>query len=127
MMLLRKVLTLVPVLLLAACSVAQTTNVTSTPTEQELRGKYVFDSFCGRCHSRLEGEIIVGPSLNGIASQAGDRIDGLDAEEYIRQSILEPDAYIVDGYAEGLMPSTLAEELEPDQLDAVVAYLLTLK
>ncbi|MEZ5228339.1 MAG: hypothetical protein R2710_17200 [Acidimicrobiales bacterium] len=54
---------------------------------------------------------------------AGDRIAGLDANEYLRQSILDPDAYIVEGYRAGQMLPFYNERLSTDDLDALVLYL----
>ena len=39
---------------------------------------------------------------------------------------MQPDAYLVQGY-ENLMPNNLSKELTGEELDAVVAYLQTLK
>ena len=44
-------------------------------------------------------------------------------EEYIRQSIVDPDAVVVEGYQSGVMPTTFGETLSPEELDALVAYL----
>jgi cytochrome c len=123
----RSLLLTIIVLLLPACGGTQAADVPPTLNNLQVRGQREFESTCSRCHSRLEGEVVVGPSLNGIASHAGERVDGLDAEAYIRQSIAEPNAYVVEGFQEGLMPAALADELEPDEIDAIVAYLLTLK
>lgn len=71
--------------------------------------------------------MIVGPALAGVATRAETRISGLSAEAYIRNSILEPGAYTVEGFPAEIMPRTLKDELSPDDLEAVVAYLLTLK
>lgn len=46
---------------------------------------------------------------------------------YIRNSILNPNGYTVEGYPEGTMPSSLKDELAEEDMDAVIAYLLTLK
>jgi nitric oxide reductase subunit C len=73
---------------------------------------------CVTCHSRTEGEVIVGPSLAGIGSR--------DAE-YIRTSILDPNAVVVDGYTADTMPDVWGEELTGEQVDQLVAYLQTLK
>lgn len=67
----------------------------------------------------------MGPSLAGIGARAGQVVEGLSAEEYIEQSIRDPDAYTVEGYDEGTMPSW-DEILSDAQVDALVAYLLTL-
>ena len=65
--------------------------------------------------------------LAGIASQAGGRVPGMSAEEYLRQSILEPDAYIVEGFSAGTMPSVWDDELSEEQIESLVEYMLTLK
>jgi hypothetical protein len=45
----------------------------------------------------------------------------------LRQSIEEPDAYVAEGFAQGLMPAALADELSAQELADLVAYLQTLK
>lgn len=80
---------------------------------------------CSTCHSLEPGDVIVGPSLAGVGARAGDRVEGLTAEEYIEQSIRDPDAFVVEGYDEGTMPSW-DEILSDTQIEALVAYLLTL-
>jgi len=71
--------------------------------------------------------VVVGPSLAGIATRGGSRIEGLDAAAYIRASIMTPDAYVVEGFPEGIMPADFKEHLSPEDLEAVVAFLLTLR
>ena len=93
----------------------------------ESRGRGVFDLNCSRCHASSGETVVVGPSLAGVATRGGTRIEGMDAEAYIRDSILNPTAYTVEDFPEGVMPLTLKDELSPEQLDAVVAFLLTLK
>jgi nitric oxide reductase subunit C len=51
---------------------------------------------------------------------------------YIRESIVDPNAHVLTGptYAAGgrsLMPSDYAQTLKPEQVDQIVAYLLSLK
>ena len=91
-------------------------------------GERVFNSAspitCTTCHS-LDGTVGLGPSLQGISERAGTRIAGLGAEEYIRQSILETNAYIVEGFPESLMPVNFSETLSAEELDAVIAFLMT--
>ena len=74
---------------------------------------------CKTCHSLEPDVVMVGPSLAGIASRAD--------EAYIRKSIQEPDADVVDGFTAGTMPAALAGELSEQQLNDIVAFLLTLK
>lgn len=82
---------------------------------------------CVICHSREPGKVIVGPSLADVGSRAGTRIPGMTAEEYLTQSIVDPDAYVVDGFPAGQMLPDFGERLTEQQIDDLVAYLLTLK
>lgn len=81
---------------------------------------------CSTCHSLEPDVVIVGPSMAGIAARAGSTVAGLSAEDYLRQSILEPDAYVVEGFTPGVMVQVWAEELTEEQVDNLIAYLLTL-
>ena len=97
---------------------------------------FVGTAACASCHT-IEGvaQGVLGPPLDGIASAAGNRIPGYSAEEYIRESIVEPDAYTAgaaDGlsqdYQEGLMSATMAGiQLTDEDVDALVEYLLQLR
>ena len=90
-------------------------------------GERVFNSAspitCTTCHS-LDGTVGLGPSLQGISERAGTRIAGLGAEEYIQQSILDTNAYVVEGFPESLMPVNFSETLSAEELDAVVTFLM---
>jgi cytochrome c553 len=82
---------------------------------------------CVTCHSLEPDVVMVGPSLSRVGSEAGSRVSGLSAEGYLRQSILEPNAHIAEGFAAGIMPESLAGELSEEQVSDLVAYMLTLK
>jgi len=82
---------------------------------------------CKTCHSLDEGVIIVGPSLAGIGARGGETVPGVSAEEYIRESILDSDVYLVEGFPAGTMPNVWGEQLSDEQIDDLVAYLLSLK
>jgi nitric oxide reductase subunit C len=89
-------------------------------------GEAVFQANCASCHAVSANTIIVGPSLAGIATRAGSRVEGLGATEYIQMSILRPGEYIVEGFS-NLMPTTFGTTLSGEQLDALTAYLMTLE
>jgi sulfur-oxidizing protein SoxX len=89
-------------------------------------GETIFKQNCATCHAVTPDTIIVGPSLAGIASRAGSRIEGLNATEYIQMSILRPGDYIVEGFSE-LMPTSFGTTLSGEQLDSLTAYLMTLE
>ena len=114
------------VLFLAACS-SLVPPPTPTISPQKIRGQGVFDSYCSSCHSTNSDVVVVGPSLAGIATRGGQRINDMDAEMYIRNSILDPNGYTVEGYPEGMMPSSLKDELAKEDLEALIVYLLTLE
>ncbi len=79
---------------------------------------------CATCHS-VDGTQLVGPTLQGIAGRAATRVQGESAEQYLHQSMVEPNAYVVEGFVEGVMQSY--KGLSEAQLNDLVAYLLTLK
>ena len=96
-------------------------------TEPIARGRQVYHSLgCANCHEpNLFGQHL-GPPLEHVGTVAGTRRPGLSAEEYLRQSILDPGAFVVPGYQDS-MPRDLGRDLSPTDLDALVAYLLSLK
>jgi hypothetical protein len=78
---------------------------------------------CTGCHSLagVANEGFIGPNLTGLPDRAGERVEGLSAEDYVRQSVLDPQAYIVDGYGE-VMPTL---PLDTAEVDALVGFLLS--
>ncbi len=79
---------------------------------------------CTNCHATQGDQVIVGPSLAGVADRAGERVQGTDALAYLHQSLVEPDAFVVPQYSPGIMPSF--SQLSDDDLNDLVAYLMTL-
>jgi len=82
---------------------------------------------CTTCYSLEPGVIGLGPSLAQAGAEAALRVEGRSAADYLRASILTPDAYIVDGFGGGVMPSTYGDELTEQQVADLVASLLTLR
>jgi cytochrome c oxidase subunit 2 len=88
-----------------------------------LDGRTVFlTKGCTGCHSRdgAPGEAAVGPDLTGLAARAGSRIPGLEAEDYVRQSLLQPQAFLVAGYSDE-MPTL---PLSPNEIELLIEFLL---
>jgi len=80
------------------------------------------------CHS-VDGSTKVGPSWKGIFGQTAHEIEGGQVavdENYVRESILNPNAKIVKGFPKGVMP-TFQGQLSEDQLNALVEYIKSLK
>ena len=91
------------------------------------RGRNLFLSKgCAGCHHLSREGIIdgygTGPDLSGLPDAAGQRVEGQSAEEYVRTSILNPDAYYAPGYSSTFGMPQLA--LTADEVDALIAFLL---
>jgi hypothetical protein len=82
---------------------------------------------CSTCHQTVTGQFgfTIGPNLERIGERAGTQVDGLTEEEYLRQSILEPERYVVSGYRDIMYPDYGAHLTEQNIQD-LIAYLLTL-
>jgi len=78
---------------------------------------------CGSCHtlSAAKTSGTTGPDLDNLPADAQKA--GKPLEPYTRESIVDPNAYVVPGFAKGVMPQTYAQ-LPKDQLDALVQYLV---
>ena len=63
----------------------------------------------------------------GLAGRAGSTVAGMSAEDYLKESILDPDAHLIDGFPAGTMPQVWEDELTGEQVDQLVAFMMTLK
>ena len=94
---------------------------------------------CFSCHSTQPGVQVVGPSLAGVGTRAAEILKApgytgtaKTPEDYIRESILNPSAYVVPGptfaaAGQSIMPAIYQTMLKPEDIDHLVAYLATLK
>ena len=86
---------------------------------------------CIACHS-LDGSKVVGPSFKGIygnmrnVNTNGIKKDVKADDVYIKNSIVEPDAEIVDGYPKGLMKSYKGL-ISDTEIEQITQYLKDLK
>ncbi|MEO0445643.1 MAG: c-type cytochrome [Verrucomicrobiota bacterium] len=77
---------------------------------------------CVACHS-LDGTKLVGPTFQGIWGREETLVDGTVItvdEDYLHESILQPNAKIVKGYLPNMMPPLPIPEEEVQQM---IAYL----
>ena len=84
-------------------------------------GKAIFTSAqptaCSTCHTLADA---------GATGTAGPNLDEAlpgKSEDFIRESIVDPNAKIEEGYSPGVMPVGFGDSLSPEQLDALVEYL----
>ena len=84
---------------------------------------------CVSCHNYDEkaGDEKKAPFTKGTATKAASRVAGMSAEEYIRKSILDPDAYVVENYRKGDMYTKWKDDLSEQEIADLVTYLLTEK
>ena len=86
---------------------------------------------CAACHT-IDGVAagLVGPDQTRIGTEAATRKPGLSAREYIRESIVDPEAFVPTGVERslpGVMTPALTANLTDDEVNALVEFLLAQK
>lgn len=87
---------------------------------EELGAQVAAQNACNGCHS-IDGTQVIGPTWKDLYGSQRTFSDGSTAiadEAYIRESILNPTAKVVEGFQPVMPPVPLSEE----QIDALVAY-----
>lgn len=82
---------------------------------------------CATCHS-TDGSQMTGPTWQGIFGHEVTLADGSTVtadENYIRQSILEPNSQVVEGFP--AVMNTYQGQLNEEQINAIIEYIKTLK
>jgi cytochrome c oxidase subunit 2 len=91
------------------------------------RGERIVDqNGCFACHS-IDGSVIVGPTWSGIYGSEEQLVDGTVIEvddEYLRESILEPNAKIVEGYPPNAMPQYVFSD---EEIADIIEFMKTLQ
>jgi cytochrome c oxidase subunit 2 len=95
-------------------------------------GKRIMQNIgCFACHT-LDGTKLVGPSFKGIWGAEHIVVTGKETrkvtvdEEYIKRSIYDPNADVVEGFMKGLMVSYQGQ-LSEDDIKSITEYLKTVK
>jgi mono/diheme cytochrome c family protein len=84
-------------------------------------GKTLFEANCAMCHGESDGP---GPAFTGMGERAAERVDGMSAEDYIHESIVDPSAYVVEGF-DDIMPKDYSDRLSEDDIANLIAYILS--
>lgn len=100
--------------------------VSNDPVE---RGQRLADQFgCLACHT-TDGTQSVGPTWQGVFGSQEALADGTTVEvdeAYLRESIVNPGAKIVEGY-QNIMPANIGEDMTEEQIDDVIAFIESLQ
>jgi cytochrome c2 len=111
-------------LIITACSTAF--SVEPEPVGNPERGQEVYEdrnrTRCTQCHTLDGSNIRGGPSLLGISERAGDRKPEMSAVDYLQQSLLDPSAYIVEGFEDKMK---MYQVVDPDEVDFLLPGMLT--
>ncbi|HUN22045.1 MAG TPA: c-type cytochrome [Anaerolineales bacterium] len=121
--------------LLSACGNQQAKEDVLSAAEIETAKEVYVLAGCGACHQLDSANTIggVGPQLNDIGLVAGTRQEGVTAETYLREAILQPNAFVAPDCPGGpcsspsYMPATISDKLNEENLNLLVRYLLTMK
>ena len=103
------------------------TALAALPPGDAARGQQLFSAGlpCHVCHQDQP----IGPKFPGdppLAIRAATRRPGYSAALYLYESIVNPGAFVVAGFEDGLMPKDFGHQLSPQQLADLLAYLQTL-
>jgi cytochrome c oxidase subunit II len=89
-------------------------------------GEAVFASAgCGGCHAleKAGTDAQVGPALESAELQAAADAAGEPLDQFVQESIVDPDKVVRANYRRGVMPATFGDTLSQEQIDALVGYL----
>jgi mono/diheme cytochrome c family protein len=107
-------------------------NVSSPVEGDPAAGEALFHTFqpvagisCAGCHRTETDDRLIGPGLRTVGIRAQTRVPGQSALQYIYTSIVDPSAYVVEGYPD-LMPKNWGRAFTDEQVRDIAAYLLSL-
>jgi mono/diheme cytochrome c family protein len=99
---------------------------TPAPIATRDRGALLFSAKgCVGCHTHAalpNARLQIGPDLTALPDRAATRATGLDAGAYVRQSLRQPQAFIVSGYTSIRMPDL---HLTDEEIESLTAFLLS--
>lgn len=106
------------------------TQAAASPADPLAAGRQVFNiSGCNACHVLNDAGAagVIGPKLDGIGTVAASREAGKSAEDYVHESIVKPNAFVVQGFPANVMPQDYGQRLSEQDLGALVEYLVEQK
>ena len=91
-------------------------------------GKAVFAANgCAACHTFQPAGATgtVGPNLDSAPTADAKADHNMALAAFVKESIVNPDAYIAKGYTKGLMPTNLGSKIKGAQLNDLVAFIVS--
>ncbi len=113
---------------------AQAVAAGGEPNGDPAKGKEYFNTVrtevnfaCATCHHFDTEAQLIGPGLLNVSVRAASRVPGMSTYDYIHTSIVNPGAFVVPGFPDGLMPKVYKDIWTEEQINDIIAYLYTLK
>ena len=103
------------------------TTTTASAAGNPAKGKAVFAAnSCATCHTFKPAGATgnVGPDLDS-APTADAKTAGMALDAFVKQSIVDPNAYVPSGYPKGVMPQNFGTSLSKSQLNDLVAFIVS--
>jgi cytochrome c551/c552 len=111
-----------------ATTAAGTTTAPAGGGGNAAAGRAVFASNgCANCHTFKPANATgkIGPDLDTAPASDAKADHNTPLAAFIKESIVNPDAYIAKGFHKGLMPTTFGKSLSSTQLADLVAFILS--
>jgi cytochrome c551/c552 len=116
----------------AAPTTSGTTTSAATTTSSgggdAAAGKAVFAANgCATCHTFQPAGATgtIGPDLDKAPASDAKADNNMALAAFVKESIVNPDAYIAKGYTKGLMPKDFASKISATQMNDLVAFILS--
>jgi cytochrome c oxidase subunit 2 len=84
-------------------------------------------SGCASCHTFAPANATgtIGPNLDTEPAVSAKADNNMPLAAFIKQSIIDPNAYIAKGFHSGLMPTSFGSSLSSTQINNLVAFILS--
>ncbi len=99
----------------------------SGPPDAALGEQLYVQYGCNACHT-TDGTSLTGPTWQGLYGSQEELADGTSVtvdDEYIKESIQDPNAKITAGFTAGLMPTTLG--VKDEEIPHIIEYMKSLQ
>lgn len=111
----------------APATTAKAPATTTAAAAPAANGKAIFISAgCGACHTfKAAGTSAkVGPDLD-TAPAADAKKANMALADFVRESIVNPNAFIAAGFPKGVMPQNFGTSLGKTKIDALVSFIVS--